>query len=148
MLKLDFFSFSSDQNWPHWHHLTEQPWRALVCHGLVWTCLSFSTFRSPLLCSWRVCRGPFFLFRAIPGCLGSLGQFKTKYSYPIEQGQRHSATKRALATGRKTVMALARKISQWFLRRTKALIKDQLPKKDDRVLLIWKEFNYFLLVII
>ncbi|CAG14396.1 unnamed protein product, partial [Tetraodon nigroviridis] len=70
---------------------------------------------------------------AIPGCLGSLGLFKTKYSYPIEQGQRHSATKRALATGRKTVKALARNISRWFLRRTKALIKDQLPKKDDRV---------------
>ncbi|XP_029019312.1 DNA excision repair protein ERCC-6-like 2 isoform X2 [Betta splendens] len=70
---------------------------------------------------------------AIPGCLGSLGHFRTKYTDPIEQGQRHSATKRALATGRKTVKALARKISQWFLRRTKALIKEQLPKKDDRV---------------
>ncbi|XP_038559899.1 DNA excision repair protein ERCC-6-like 2 isoform X2 [Micropterus salmoides] len=70
---------------------------------------------------------------AIPGCLGSLGHFKNKFSDPIEQGQRHSATKRALATGRKTVRALVRKISQWFLRRTKALIKEQLPKKDDRV---------------
>uniref|UniRef100_A0A674NHN8 Excision repair cross-complementation group 6-like 2 n=1 Tax=Takifugu rubripes TaxID=31033 RepID=A0A674NHN8_TAKRU len=70
---------------------------------------------------------------AIPGCLGSLGLFKTHYSYLIEQAQRHSATKRALATGRKTAKALARKISHWFLRRTKALIKEQLPKKDDRV---------------
>ncbi|GAA6223154.1 DNA excision repair protein ERCC-6-like 2 [Lates japonicus] len=70
---------------------------------------------------------------AIPGCLGSLGHFKNKFSDPIEQGQRHSATKRALATGRKTVRALVRKISHWFLRRTKALIKDQLPKKNDRV---------------
>ncbi|XP_074526466.1 DNA excision repair protein ERCC-6-like 2 [Halichoeres trimaculatus] len=70
---------------------------------------------------------------AIPGCLGSLGHFKNKFSDPIEQGQRHSATKRALATGRKTVRALARKISHHFLRRTKGLIKDQLPKKDDRV---------------
>ncbi|KAM7019134.1 DNA excision repair protein ERCC-6-like 2 [Tautogolabrus adspersus] len=70
---------------------------------------------------------------AIPGCLGSLGHFKNKFSDPVEQGQRHSATKRALATGRKTVRALVRKISHYFLRRTKALIKDQLPKKDDRV---------------
>ncbi|KAM3611776.1 uncharacterized protein V6R79_024098 [Siganus canaliculatus] len=70
---------------------------------------------------------------AIPGCLGSLGHFKNKISDPIEQGQRHNATKRALAMGRKTVKALVRKISHWFLRRTKALIKEQLPKKDDRV---------------
>ncbi|XP_029295210.1 DNA excision repair protein ERCC-6-like 2 isoform X2 [Cottoperca gobio] len=70
---------------------------------------------------------------ALPGCLGSLGHFKNKFSDPIEQGQRHSATKRALATGRKTARALVRKISHWFLRRTKALIKEQLPKKDDRV---------------
>ncbi|XP_047448749.1 DNA excision repair protein ERCC-6-like 2 isoform X2 [Mugil cephalus] len=70
---------------------------------------------------------------AIPGCLGRLGHFKNQFSDPIEQGQRHNATKRALATGRKTVRALVRKISHWFLRRTKALIGEQLPKKDDRV---------------
>ncbi|XP_035022492.2 DNA excision repair protein ERCC-6-like 2 isoform X1 [Hippoglossus stenolepis] len=70
---------------------------------------------------------------AIPGCLGNLGHFKNKFSDPIEQGQRHSATKRALATGRKTVRALVRKISHWFLRRTKSIIKEQLPKKNDRV---------------
>ncbi|KAM6931370.1 DNA excision repair protein ERCC-6-like 2 [Xenentodon cancila] len=70
---------------------------------------------------------------AIPGCLGTLGHFKNKFSDPIEQGQRHSATKRALAMGRKTVKALARKISHWFFRRTKSLINEQLPKKDDRV---------------
>uniref|UniRef100_A0A672Z9R8 ERCC excision repair 6 like 2 n=1 Tax=Sphaeramia orbicularis TaxID=375764 RepID=A0A672Z9R8_9TELE len=71
--------------------------------------------------------------RCQSGCLGSLGHFKNKFSDPIEQGQRHSATKRAVATGRKTVRALVRKISHSFLRRTKALIKEQLPKKDDRV---------------
>ncbi|KAM9858612.1 DNA excision repair protein ERCC-6-like 2 [Aulostomus maculatus] len=70
---------------------------------------------------------------AVPGCLGSIGHFKNKFADPIEQSQRHSATKRALATGRKMVRVLVRKISPWFLRRTKALIKEQLPKKDDRV---------------
>ncbi|KAM9810683.1 DNA excision repair protein ERCC-6-like 2 [Neosynchiropus ocellatus] len=70
---------------------------------------------------------------AVPGCLGSLGHFKNTFSDPIEQGQRHSATKRVLATGRKAVRTLVRKISHYFLRRTKALIKEQLPKKDDRV---------------
>ncbi len=28
-------TFSSDQNWPHWHHLAEQPRGAVVCPGLV-----------------------------------------------------------------------------------------------------------------
>nr|XP_043882381.1 DNA excision repair protein ERCC-6-like 2 isoform X1 [Solea senegalensis] len=70
---------------------------------------------------------------ARPGCLGSLGHFKNKFSDPVEHGQRHSATKRALATGRKAVRALVRKISHCFLRRTKSLIRDQLPKKNDRV---------------
>lgn len=77
-----------------------------------------------------------FLFRAIPGCLGTSGHFKSKFSDPVEQGHRYSATKRAVATGRKTIWALVKKISHWFLRRTKALIKEQLPKKDDRVRLI------------
>lgn len=84
-------------------------------------------------CVYILC---FFPFRAVPGCLGSLGDFKNRISDPIEQGQKHSATKRVLATGRKTVKALVRKISRWFLRRTKALIKEQLPKKDDRVRLL------------
>ncbi|KAF4072241.1 hypothetical protein AMELA_G00260820 [Ameiurus melas] len=70
---------------------------------------------------------------ANPGCLGSLSSFKNRFSEPIEQGQKHSATKRALAEGREAVQALAKILCRWFLRRTKALISDQLPKKDDRV---------------
>lgn len=72
-------------------------------------------------------------FRANPGCLGSLGSFVNRFSEPIEQGQKHSATKRELAEGRKAAQALAKILFRWFLRRTKALIRDQLPKKDDRV---------------
>uniref|UniRef100_A0A671LC05 DNA excision repair protein ERCC-6-like 2 n=1 Tax=Sinocyclocheilus anshuiensis TaxID=1608454 RepID=A0A671LC05_9TELE len=70
---------------------------------------------------------------AIPGCLGSPVGFKNKFSDPIEHGQKHTVTKRALAEGRKAVQDLAKRLSHWFLRRTKALISDQLPKKDDRV---------------
>ncbi|KAJ7993959.1 hypothetical protein DPEC_G00260080 [Dallia pectoralis] len=70
---------------------------------------------------------------ANPCCLGSLGNFKNTFSEPIELALKHSATKRALAMGRKTVRLLARILSPWFLRRTKSLIKEQLPKKDDRV---------------
>ncbi|NXY13162.1 ER6L2 protein, partial [Atrichornis clamosus] len=90
---------------------------------------------------------------AVPGLLGSRVHFKKKFSDPVEHGQRHTATKRELATGhdpvehgqrhtatkrelatgRKAMVKLARKMSAWFLRRTKALISDQLPKKEDRM---------------
>ncbi|KFP74353.1 Putative DNA repair and recombination protein RAD26-like, partial [Apaloderma vittatum] len=70
---------------------------------------------------------------AVPGLLGSRANFKKKFSDPVEHGQRHTATKRELATGRKAMVKLARKMSGWFLRRTKALISDQLPKKEDRM---------------
>lgn len=106
----------------------------------------------------------YILFRAIPDCLGRLGHFKNKFSDPIGQGQRHSATKRALATARKAVRDVVKKISPFFLRRTKALIKEQLPKKNDRVRcditkvvrvydcnvfsLLWKLQYYFLQLVI
>ncbi|XP_037228866.1 DNA excision repair protein ERCC-6-like 2 isoform X2 [Falco rusticolus] len=70
---------------------------------------------------------------AVPGLLGSRVHFKKKFSDPVEHGQRHTATKRELATGRKAMVELARKMSGWFLRRTKVLISDQLPKKEDRM---------------
>ncbi|XP_039237618.1 DNA excision repair protein ERCC-6-like 2 isoform X2 [Pipra filicauda] len=70
---------------------------------------------------------------AVPGLLGSRADFKKMFSDPVEHGQRHTATKRELATGRKAMVKLARKMSGWFLRRTKALISDQLPKKEDRM---------------
>ncbi|OXB80108.1 UNVERIFIED_CONTAM: hypothetical protein H355_006940 [Colinus virginianus] len=70
---------------------------------------------------------------AVPGLLGSRMHFKKKFSDPVERGQRHTATKRELATGRKAMVKLARKMSSWFLRRTKVLISDQLPKKEDRM---------------
>lgn len=73
------------------------------------------------------------LWRAVPGLLGSRIHFKKQFSDPVEHGQRHTATKRELATGRKAMQKLAKKMSGWFLRRTKTLIKDQLPKKEDRV---------------
>uniref|UniRef100_A0A2K6GPR7 DNA excision repair protein ERCC-6-like 2 n=1 Tax=Propithecus coquereli TaxID=379532 RepID=A0A2K6GPR7_PROCO len=70
---------------------------------------------------------------AVPGLLGSRTHFKKQFSDPVEHGQRHTATKRELATGRKAMRRLAKKMSGWFLRRTKTLIKDQLPKKEDRM---------------
>ncbi|CAH6795714.1 Ercc6l2 [Phodopus roborovskii] len=70
---------------------------------------------------------------AVPGLLGSQSHFKKQFSDPVEHGQRHTATKRELATGRKAMHRLAKKMSGCFLRRTKSLIKGQLPKKEDRM---------------
>ncbi|XP_042303699.1 LOW QUALITY PROTEIN: DNA excision repair protein ERCC-6-like 2 [Sceloporus undulatus] len=70
---------------------------------------------------------------AVPGLLGNETRFKKEFSDPVEHGQRHTATKRELATGRKAMQRLAKKMSGYFLRRTKALINDQLPKKEDRM---------------
>ncbi|XP_056380860.1 DNA excision repair protein ERCC-6-like 2 isoform X2 [Hyla sarda] len=70
---------------------------------------------------------------AVPGCLGGKNHFIEEYSHPIELGQRHNATKRELATGRKVMQKLALKMSSLFLRRNKALISNQLPKKEDRI---------------
>ncbi|KAL2079540.1 hypothetical protein ACEWY4_025284 [Coilia grayii] len=70
---------------------------------------------------------------AIPWCLGGFRQFKKNFADPIEHGQKHSVTKRTLAVGRQAVQALAQRLSGKFLRRTKALISNQLPAKDDRV---------------
>nr|XP_016846479.1 PREDICTED: DNA excision repair protein ERCC-6-like 2 isoform X2 [Anolis carolinensis] len=70
---------------------------------------------------------------AVPGLLGNEARFKKEFSDPVEHGQRHTATKRELATGRKAMQKLAKQMSGYFLRRTKALINDQLPKKEDRM---------------
>ncbi|XP_040844802.1 DNA excision repair protein ERCC-6-like 2 isoform X3 [Ochotona curzoniae] len=70
---------------------------------------------------------------AVPGLLGSRVYFKRQFSDPVEHGQRHTATKRELATGRKAMRRLAGKMAGCFLRRTKALIRGQLPKKEDRM---------------
>ncbi|KFO28478.1 Putative DNA repair and recombination protein RAD26-like [Fukomys damarensis] len=69
---------------------------------------------------------------AVPGLLGSMISFQKQFSDPVEHGQRHTATKRELATGRRAMRKLAEQMSGWLLRRTKTLISDQLPKKEDR----------------
>ncbi|XP_069737256.1 DNA excision repair protein ERCC-6-like 2 [Phaenicophaeus curvirostris] len=102
-----------------------QTLKSLTCHvriGLTGTILQNNMKELWCVMDW-----------AVPGLLGSRLQFKKKFSDPVEHGQRHTATKRELATGRKAMVKLARKMSAWFLRRTKALISDQLPKKEDRM---------------
>ncbi|KAM6160911.1 DNA excision repair protein ERCC-6-like 2 [Erethizon dorsatum] len=70
---------------------------------------------------------------AVPGLLGSRIHFQKQFSDPVEHGQRHTATKRELATGRRAMRRLAVRMSGWLLRRTKTIISGQLPKKEDRM---------------
>ncbi|XP_003468448.3 DNA excision repair protein ERCC-6-like 2 isoform X4 [Cavia porcellus] len=70
---------------------------------------------------------------AVPGLLGSRIHFQKQFSDPVEHGQKHTATKRELATGRRAMRRLAARMSGCLLRRTKALISGQLPKKEDRM---------------
>ncbi|BFY99657.1 hypothetical protein BsWGS_02697 [Bradybaena similaris] len=70
-----------------------------------------------------------------PGILGTLEQFETNFIQAIENGQRHDATKRELAQARKQKDAFSDIRKKLMLRRTKALIADQLPSKEDMVVM-------------
>ena len=69
--------------------------------------------------------------RANPNCLGRLYKFQDRYIAKIVQGQKHDATKRELADARMAQDKLGKIRAKWLLRRTKALIADQLPKKGS-----------------
>ena len=69
-----------------------------------------------------------------PGRLGPISTWKKSICEPLKLGQSHDATQYELANARKTAKALVQNLlPKFFLRRTKALIKDQLPWKSDRV---------------
>jgi len=69
-----------------------------------------------------------------PGKLGPISTWKAQVCEPLKLGQSHNATNYQLARARTTATMLRDNLlPQFFLRRTKAIIKDQLPKKSDRV---------------
>ncbi|EMC99844.1 hypothetical protein BAUCODRAFT_30259 [Baudoinia panamericana UAMH 10762] len=69
-----------------------------------------------------------------PGTFGPLMTWKQSICLPLKIGQSHDATLSQLARARRTATKLVQNLlPQFFLRRTKALIADQLPKKSDRV---------------
>ena len=71
---------------------------------------------------------------ANPGKLGAASTWKKNISEPLKLGQSHEATVHQLGQARRTAQALAENLlPQFFLRRMKSLIADQLPKKSDRV---------------
>ena len=69
-----------------------------------------------------------------PGKFGPISTWKASISEPLKTGQSHDATVYQLSKARKTAKALVQNLlPQFFLRRMKTLIADQLPKKSDRV---------------
>ncbi|KAI4120855.1 MAG: hypothetical protein LQ338_006717 [Usnochroma carphineum] len=69
-----------------------------------------------------------------PGKFGPISTWKTTISEPLRMGQSHEATNYQLSKARKTAKALVQNLlPQFFLRRMKSIIADQLPKKTDRV---------------
>lgn len=69
-----------------------------------------------------------------PGVLGPVSTWKSSVCDPLKVGQSHNATEYELGRARKTAKKLVENLlPQFFLRRMKTLIKDQLPKKSDRV---------------
>ena len=69
-----------------------------------------------------------------PGKFGPISTWKQSISIPLKVGQSHDATVHQLSKARKTAKALVENLlPQFFLRRMKTLIADQLPKKSDRV---------------
>ena len=69
-----------------------------------------------------------------PGKFGPISTWKQSISIPLKMGQSHDATVYQLSKARKTAKALVENLlPQFFLRRMKTLIADQLPKKSDRV---------------
>ncbi|KAL4811016.1 P-loop containing nucleoside triphosphate hydrolase protein [Aspergillus unguis] len=69
-----------------------------------------------------------------PGKLGPVTTWKSHISEPLKIGQSHEATVQELRRARSTAKKLVENLlPQFFLRRMKSLIADQLPKKVDRV---------------
>ena len=69
-----------------------------------------------------------------PGKFGPISTWKTSISVPLRMGQSHDATHYELSKARMTAKALVENLlPQFFLRRMKSIIADQLPKKSDRV---------------
>ncbi|KAL2162600.1 hypothetical protein VTH06DRAFT_6436 [Thermothelomyces fergusii] len=69
-----------------------------------------------------------------PGRFGTLSEWHNTITKPLTVGQSHDATLRQLSIARTTAKKLVRNLlPDFFLRRMKTLIADQLPRKTDKV---------------
>ncbi|KAL2152576.1 hypothetical protein VTH82DRAFT_5760 [Thermothelomyces myriococcoides] len=69
-----------------------------------------------------------------PGRFGTLAEWHNTITKPLTVGQSHDATLKQLSIARTTAKKLVRNLlPDFFLRRMKTLIADQLPRKTDKV---------------
>ncbi|KAL2268717.1 hypothetical protein VTJ83DRAFT_3563 [Remersonia thermophila] len=69
-----------------------------------------------------------------PGHFGTIAEWNSMITKPLTVGQSHDATLKQLSLARTTAKKLVQNLlPEFFLRRTKALIAHQLPKKTDKV---------------
>ncbi len=69
-----------------------------------------------------------------PGRFGPISTWRASICEPLKSGQSHDATIYQLSKARKTAKKLVENLlPEFFLRRMKTLIADQLPRKSDRV---------------
>lgn len=69
-----------------------------------------------------------------PGHFGTIAEWRQTISKPLTVGQSHDATLHQLSVARKTAKKLVQNLlPEFFLRRMKTLIANQLPKKSDKV---------------
>ncbi|KAI9773117.1 MAG: hypothetical protein M1840_008238 [Geoglossum simile] len=69
-----------------------------------------------------------------PGRFGPISTWRSSISEPLKVGQSHDATVYQLRLARSTAKKLVENLlPEFFLRRMKTLIADQLPKKSDKV---------------
>lgn len=69
-----------------------------------------------------------------PGHFGTASEWERTIAKPLKVGQSHDATLLQLKTARVTARKLVENLlPEYFLRRMKSIIADQLPKKSDRV---------------
>ncbi|XP_014786401.1 LOW QUALITY PROTEIN: DNA excision repair protein ERCC-6-like 2 [Octopus bimaculoides] len=96
--------------------------RSLCRYGLTGTALQNDMMELWSIIDW-----------AQPGFLGEQTDFYEEYVKFIMQGQKHDATKRELAEARQAKQKFCDIRDQIMIRRTKIIIKDQLPNKDDNI---------------
>jgi len=72
---------------------------------------------------------------AKPGCLGSYKDFKDDYETPIKLGQRQNASLFQVGQARDKAELLKKRIDEYVLRRSKKEIADQVPPKEDWIVM-------------
>eukprot|EP01135_Chromosphaera_perkinsii_P003705 Nk52_evm23s252 gene=Nk52_evmTU23s252 len=69
-----------------------------------------------------------------PGCLGSAERFHNQFTLPMEKALEFSCNRRSVVVGKTMRDKFKALYQQWVIGRKKSILKDQLPRKRDRVI--------------